>query len=133
MAFVAVHVFEVIVTGLFNNLRSMVTGWYRVPQNIQQTLNTPLLDGTDLRRFRLGANGTVWQQVDFALEADFSRAFCAFLAAASGTLTPPSSGLPASRVLCSSESPIALERPPRRRGCGAQDSLRQGVRCGQRR
>ena len=31
VAFVAVHVFEVIVTGLWNNLRSMITGRYRVP------------------------------------------------------------------------------------------------------
>ena len=31
VAFVAVHVFEVIVTGLWNNLRSMITGRYRTP------------------------------------------------------------------------------------------------------
>ncbi|GAB3469345.1 cytochrome b/b6 domain-containing protein [Massilia terrae] len=31
LAFVLVHVFEVIVTGLWNNLRSMVTGKYRLP------------------------------------------------------------------------------------------------------
>lgn len=31
VAFVTVHVFEVIVTGLWNNLRSMVTGYYRLP------------------------------------------------------------------------------------------------------
>ena len=31
VAFVAVHVFEVIVTGFWNNLRSMVTGRYRIP------------------------------------------------------------------------------------------------------
>ena len=30
VAFVLVHVFEVIITGLFNNLRSMITGRYRV-------------------------------------------------------------------------------------------------------
>jgi Ni/Fe-hydrogenase b-type cytochrome subunit len=29
--FTAIHVFEVIVTGLWNNLRSMITGRYRVP------------------------------------------------------------------------------------------------------
>ena len=28
--FVAVHVFEVIVSGFWNNLRSMITGYYRV-------------------------------------------------------------------------------------------------------
>jgi thiosulfate reductase cytochrome b subunit len=31
VAFVLVHVFEVVVSGLWNNLRSMVTGRYRVP------------------------------------------------------------------------------------------------------
>ncbi len=30
VAFVLVHVFQVIVTGLWNNLRSMITGRYRV-------------------------------------------------------------------------------------------------------
>jgi thiosulfate reductase cytochrome b subunit len=32
VAFVLVHVFEVIVTGLVNNLRSMVTGYWRIPR-----------------------------------------------------------------------------------------------------
>ena len=32
VAFFAVHVFEVIVTGLVNNLRSMITGYWRVPK-----------------------------------------------------------------------------------------------------
>ncbi len=32
VAFVAIHVFEVVVTGLWNNLRSMITGNYRVPK-----------------------------------------------------------------------------------------------------
>ena len=31
VAFVLIHVFEVIITGLWNNLRSMITGHYRVP------------------------------------------------------------------------------------------------------
>ena len=34
VAFVLIHVFEVIVTGLWNNLRSMITGRYRVPEEI---------------------------------------------------------------------------------------------------
>ena len=33
LGFVVVHVFEVIITGLWNNLRSMITGYYRLPQN----------------------------------------------------------------------------------------------------
>ena len=32
VAFFLVHVFEVIVTGLVNNLRSMITGYWRVPK-----------------------------------------------------------------------------------------------------
>ncbi|THC39614.1 cytochrome b/b6 domain-containing protein [Massilia sp. Mn16-1_5] len=35
LAFVVVHVFEVIVTGLWNNLRSMITGYYRLPEDSQ--------------------------------------------------------------------------------------------------
>jgi thiosulfate reductase cytochrome b subunit len=34
LAFVAIHVFEVIVSGLWNHMRSIVTGYYRVPQDI---------------------------------------------------------------------------------------------------
>lgn len=54
------------------------SGWYHVPGNIQQSLQTlegtQLLDGTDLRRFRLGADGTVWEQFEFKMEVDLSRA-----------------------------------------------------------
>ncbi len=32
VAFVLVHLFEVIVTGVFNNLRSMITGYWRQPK-----------------------------------------------------------------------------------------------------
>jgi len=32
VAFVLIHVFEVIVTGFWNNVRSMITGRYRVPE-----------------------------------------------------------------------------------------------------
>ncbi len=31
VAFILVHVFEVIVSGLWNNIRSMITGYYRIP------------------------------------------------------------------------------------------------------
>ena len=31
--FVIVHVFEVIVAGVWNEMRSMITGWYRVPED----------------------------------------------------------------------------------------------------
>jgi thiosulfate reductase cytochrome b subunit len=30
VGFVLIHVFEVVITGLWNNLRSMITGRYRV-------------------------------------------------------------------------------------------------------
>ena len=29
--FVLVHVFEVIITGVWNEIRSMITGWYVLP------------------------------------------------------------------------------------------------------
>lgn len=32
VVFVVIHVIQVILTGVFNNLRSMVTGWYAIPQ-----------------------------------------------------------------------------------------------------
>ena len=31
LLFVCVHVFEVLISGVWNQLRSMVTGWYTVP------------------------------------------------------------------------------------------------------
>ena len=34
VAFVAIHVFQVVVTGLWNNLRSMITGRYRLPAEV---------------------------------------------------------------------------------------------------
>jgi thiosulfate reductase cytochrome b subunit len=34
VAFVLIHLFEVIVTGLWNNVRSMITGRYRVPEEV---------------------------------------------------------------------------------------------------
>ena len=34
VAFVLVHVFEVIITGLYNNVRSMITGRYRVASEV---------------------------------------------------------------------------------------------------
>jgi len=33
IGFIVIHLFQVIVTGLWNNLRSMVTGWYTIPEN----------------------------------------------------------------------------------------------------
>src|SRR5262249_33279731 len=50
------------------------SGWGSAPANIQNNLASPLLDGTDFRRFRLGADGIIYQQVVFAIEADFSKA-----------------------------------------------------------
>jgi thiosulfate reductase cytochrome b subunit len=32
VVFVAVHLFEVVITGFVNNLRSMITGYWRVPE-----------------------------------------------------------------------------------------------------
>jgi thiosulfate reductase cytochrome b subunit len=39
LAFVLVHVFEVIVTGPWNNLRSMITGYYRLPDDASENEN----------------------------------------------------------------------------------------------
>lgn len=39
VAFVLIHVFEVIISGLFNHMRSMITGYYRVPTD--PTLGKP--------------------------------------------------------------------------------------------
>jgi thiosulfate reductase cytochrome b subunit len=33
VVFVAIHVFEVIITGVFNQLRGMITGWYRIDED----------------------------------------------------------------------------------------------------
>jgi hypothetical protein len=33
VAFVLIHLFEVIITGFWNNVRSMITGRYRVPKD----------------------------------------------------------------------------------------------------
>ncbi|MEO8535937.1 MAG: cytochrome b/b6 domain-containing protein [Betaproteobacteria bacterium] len=41
VGFVLIHVFEVIVTGLWNNVRSMITGRYRVPQPSAQDRDAP--------------------------------------------------------------------------------------------
>ena len=38
VAFVAIHVFEVIVSGLWNHLRSMITGRFRVPREASHEL-----------------------------------------------------------------------------------------------
>jgi phosphate-selective porin OprO/OprP len=58
------------------------SGWYNVPTAIQNSLFSTaegknpaaLEDGTDLRRLRLGVDGTVWDMVDFKVEVDLSRA-----------------------------------------------------------
>ncbi|MGI9026800.1 MAG: cytochrome b/b6 domain-containing protein [Burkholderiaceae bacterium] len=41
VAFVLVHVFEVIISGLWNNLRSMITGRYRVTARVTAPVDTP--------------------------------------------------------------------------------------------
>jgi len=48
-------------------------GWYQVPANVQDSLNTPLLEGTAVRRLRLGFDGYIQKQFEFKVEADFSR------------------------------------------------------------
>ena len=33
IGFIVIHLFQVVVTGLWNNIRSMVTGWYTIPES----------------------------------------------------------------------------------------------------
>ncbi|HUP06241.1 MAG TPA: cytochrome b/b6 domain-containing protein [Caldimonas sp.] len=42
LAFVLVHVFEVIVSGVWNEMRSMITGWYVVPREHPPAVPSPL-------------------------------------------------------------------------------------------
>lgn len=49
-------------------------GWYQVPANIQDSLNTPLLEGTAIRRLRVGFDSYLQKKLEFKLEADFTRA-----------------------------------------------------------
>ena len=58
VAFVLIHVFEVIVTGLWNNLRSMITGRYRVPDAAKDRADELEVDADTTgarRRFLRGA------------------------------------------------------------------------------
>ena len=36
--FVVVHVAEVVIAGVWNEMRSMITGWYRVPEDSKEKL-----------------------------------------------------------------------------------------------
>ena len=36
--FVVVHVVEVVIAGVWNEMRSMITGWYRVPEDKKEKL-----------------------------------------------------------------------------------------------
>lgn len=47
-------------------------GWYSAPDNIQQTLDRPLVDGSDLRRMRLRLDGNIFSQFIFMMEFDVS-------------------------------------------------------------
>jgi len=49
-------------------------GWYSVPENVNSTMDNPLTDGSDLRRLRLNATGTIYKQFEYRLEVDFSGA-----------------------------------------------------------
>ena len=49
-------------------------GWYQVPANIQDSLSTPLLEGTAIRRLRVGFDGYLQKKLEFKVEADFTRA-----------------------------------------------------------
>jgi phosphate-selective porin OprO/OprP len=59
------------------------TTWYTAPHSVQNSIgtfnnyldpNTGLQDGWDIRRFRLRADGTMWEQFDYRVEVDFAGA-----------------------------------------------------------
>jgi phosphate-selective porin len=56
--------------------------WYQLPSAMQPTLTNPLLDGSELRRARLRAGGTVYTQFEYLFEVDLSSGSDFF------TLTP---------------------------------------------
>ena len=41
VAFVLIHVFEVLISGVWNNLRSMITGRYRVDEKVEVRNEAP--------------------------------------------------------------------------------------------
>jgi len=49
-------------------------GWYSAGPNIQKNLDNPLSDGSDLRRLRINAVGTIYNQFEYRSEVDFSGA-----------------------------------------------------------
>ena len=49
-------------------------GWYSVGDNIQTTMDTRLNDGSDLRRARVRAEGTVYKQFEYQFDFDVSGA-----------------------------------------------------------
>ena len=58
----------------FGPMMQFDNGWYSVPENVNSTLDNPLTDGSDLRRLRLNATGTVLHQFEYRVEVDFSGA-----------------------------------------------------------
>jgi len=47
-------------------------GWYSVGDNIQTTMDTRLNDGSDLRRARVRAEGTIYKQFEYQFDFDVS-------------------------------------------------------------
>lgn len=58
----------------FGPMLQFDNGWYSVPENVNSTLDNPMTDGSDLRRLRLNAVGTVLKQFEYRVEVDFSGA-----------------------------------------------------------
>lgn len=58
VAFVAIHVFEVIITGLWNNLRSMITGRYRVSDAVPVAAGSSTQGSGAVRTYDVDANAT---------------------------------------------------------------------------
>lgn len=51
------------------------TSWYAADTTVNQNINRPYADGIDVRRARLRIDGTMYEQIDWAVEYDFVQGF----------------------------------------------------------
>jgi phosphate-selective porin OprO/OprP len=77
------------------------TSWYTAPHSVVNSIgqfnnyfdpNQGLQDGWDIRRFRLRVDGTMWEQFDYRVEADFAGAIDLRRRTLGISPTPPGTG-----------------------------------------
>ncbi len=77
------------------------TTWYSAPHSVVNSIgqfnnyldpNAGLQDGWDIRRFRLRVDGTMWEQFDYRVEADFAGAIDLRRRTLGISPTPPATG-----------------------------------------